>query len=511
MYGGTIKVPNFMRLGDAKEPFTAESLLRIADEIAQPLHRTIPGSAGASQRPATAFTELLQQHNLVQPAAAEELAAEERARVSSADMRANVRPAPLTQELPMRRKLYDPKHIGEELRRFHAVTKGVLDAQEDEVLKTKAATTGARRKGGRDRLKAGFDRKEDSVTVSSFLSPLLQSEKSRQKSRMQAEAARKKQAAVYKVQAMEGASLMSRREHYEQHLDTAQRKERDHMMLVANATLVQKGRDADELAGKRDKKESRRARLDAIRAERTERQGTFSRYNAMSSTRRAEERKEVQLQRQGEMEESHEKRKAETAAARQEFLGWLELLRENKTLDRLAKRAEVWERAAAMKDLHREAQRIKVAKARGERFQLKPLDKGGGNRNRMSYHGLRGNPANKTVANLPMAGQLVEEPAAGMYRINVSDLSARAYPKQFWSGLPRALKHQALVEEFEERWQAIGSFCGKEMCKLSPRNACDACFNKFRIFADRRIESNGQAAHTAPVPIPTSPASTYRM
>lgn len=509
--GGTIKFPNLMRLTTTAAPFTAESLLRIADEMVRPLQHKSPvqgdavtaaqaaAAAAAGEKPQTPFNELLETHKLVAgPVEDAETAREALVRLggvrahgmTAEELEAEVRAAPVATELPMRRKLFDPQHVGEELRRFHDARKTVLATQTADDAKKKQAETAARRKGGTDRLKAAFNRREDSQTVAAFLSPLLANESSRQQSKSKAALARKKQAAVYKVQAMEGASLISRRDHYDQKYETAQDKQSEHNRAVFSATQRQKDRRAEENAEKRMHKQSRRARLDAIRAERAERQGTFSRYNAMSSSRRVEERQDVKIQRHQTAVQKITKLKAEAAAARKEFLGWLELLRENKTLDRLAKRAAVWERAAAMKDLTREAHRIKVAKARGERLQLKPLE-GGGNRDRLSWRGLRGAPANRKVVPMEMSTQLIQDPTHAMLKVDVADLSARAYPKQFWSGLPRALKHQALVEEFEERWKAIGSFCGNEICKLSPRNACDICFGKFRTFADNRLDSGG--------------------
>lgn len=513
--GGTIKFPNLMRLTNTDAPFTAASLMRMADETMKPLNHTFARGASAyappsDGKPQTPFSSLLETHKLVNRVPTEEETARQLASrigtvpkgvvmdgMTPAELQAHVQPAPFLAELPMRRKLFDPQQVGDELRRFHAIRAGIVQEQADAELKKKQVETGARRKGGTDRLKAAFNRTEDSQTVAAFLSPLLANESSRQKSKSQAALARKKQATVYKVQAMAGHSLMSRRDHYDQKFNLAQDKAYEHSQNVNFGLQAREDKRAEELIETRQNKQSRRARLDAIRAERAERQGTFSRYNAMSSSRRAEERQEVKTQRHHSAVSKITKQKAEAAAARKEFLGWLELLRENKTLDRLAKRAAVWERAAAMKDLTREAHRIKVAKARGERTGNRPLNQTGGNRDRLSFRGLRGTPANPKVVPLEMSSQIIQDPSHAMRRVDITALGARAYPKQFWNGLPRALKHQALVEEFEERWKAIGSFCGNEICKLSPRNACDVCFGKFRHFADQRIES-GEHDHLGP-------------
>jgi len=71
-------------------------------------------------------------------------------------------------------------------------------------------------------------------------------------------------------------------------------------------------------------------------------------------------------------------------------------------------------------------------------------------------------------------------------------LTARAYPKQLWPGLPRFLTHRALVEEFEERWRDIGDFCNLNECRTRPLYACKSCYKKFRNFAATEISTIDQ-------------------
>ena len=104
------------------------------------------------------------------------------------------------------------------------------------------------------------------------------------------------------------------------------------------------------------------------------------------------------------------------------------------------------------------------------------------NRTRLSHRGLPGVPASKHAAHVPMAHQVYDVPGENTSQ-EQQNLKAKAYPKHFWPGLPRAMQHEAMIEEFEERWQAIGTFCKSKLCRLNPRHSCDECYAKFSKFA----------------------------
>ena len=313
-----------------------------------------------------------------------------------------------------------------------------------------------------------------------------------------------------KVQTINGLSQLKQMEAFENRQTQAREAQAAHEQLVQGARYADDVQHTAKTEQHASKFNSRRAQLSATRTERSERQATFSRYNSISSRMRTEEVRSQRNKRAQEAYKDTYKKRVDAAESRAMFIGWLDTLRENKTLDRLSKRATVWERAANMQELRLEAHKLQVQKARAEKMlegtnrnnRLVPAKERLGDkapsvqsrhmpaefnqRNRLSHRGLPGAPASKYAKPVHMKEQVYASPGANLTQTQ-NHLSARSYPKQFWPGLPRAMQHEALIEEFEERWQAIGSFCHDKMCRLKPRHACDACFAKFSSFAGDQL------------------------
>ena len=83
------------------------------------------------------------------------------------DVSASSSGVPEEKQIPMRRRLFEPKRAGEELRRYHEVTKQVIAEQRDQEEERKQAVTGARRAQNQERtFILSTQRKQDKKNVS---------------------------------------------------------------------------------------------------------------------------------------------------------------------------------------------------------------------------------------------------------------------------------------------------------------------------------------------------------
>lgn len=73
---------------------------------------------------------------------------------------------------------------------------------------------------------------------------------------------------------------------------------------------------------------------------------------------RSDEVRQLRGKRKTDTQKETQQKKEAATEAKVKFMTWLDSLRENRTLDRMAKRAAVWERAANMQELRLEAHRF---------------------------------------------------------------------------------------------------------------------------------------------------------
>ena len=189
----TMRLPQFERVMPDDEPLTSDSLLRIADDLmANSFNET---STSASERTATDivyrsgvspdkavrdnvpdnFDTLLAGSQLLDKTASELERLQRSIRSARSkkpdspdrlqrEVSATASRVPEEVVIPMRRRLFEPKRAGEELRRYHEVTKQVLSEQRELQDEKQATVTGAKRAQNQERhFILNTQRKEEKV------------------------------------------------------------------------------------------------------------------------------------------------------------------------------------------------------------------------------------------------------------------------------------------------------------------------------------------------------------
>lgn len=480
---GSFVFPAVMAQTKPDKPLSVESLLQIADELAAAPARAGDDVArqGSTKTP---FTALLIKHGLAsEPDVLARNAVEAGAAAlppggdGPEGMEAEVKPAPIEHETPMRHKLFDPKAAGDRLRTFLLAQKQATEDQEAAERREKNLTTDARRQTAHSRYHRKLNRQDDAISVAQFLRPLVANEKARRGHKLHRKAEHEKRKRVFKARAIDGGAVVRQME------DAKERFQKAQDLEFAHRDQVDAKLKAEDEAVKARAEQLRReraaeaARMDAIRAERAERQSTFSRYNTLANTSRREQAGAKREQRFEACLQKVLSRKQEKSTQKKEYDDWMDHFKVARSADRKNRRKLVEDRRQTTQLLREEAHRLKVAKVRGERLDstsrkriqlqtqsqslnLNPQQRVV-NRSRPTYHGLRGAHESLRAEPVSMETQLFDAPGLNA-SVQILDLPAREYPKSMRHGLPRPLVHEALQDELHESWGVIGQMTGTQ-------------------------------------------------
>eukprot|EP00039_Didymoeca_costata_P008516 m.112961 g.112961 ORF g.112961 m.112961 type:complete len:928 (-) comp14115_c0_seq2:39-2822(-) len=387
----------------------------------------------------------------------------------------------------------------DELRRFHEVLRLAMSEQRKaEIVEKKEHTASLRSQQLERTIKSSLTRTQNNV--SHFLRPLINHEAHRLKQKVATEIVNEKLSKVTEVQVDESIGLMKRHMYTVERQKTSQKKNQAHVEAVANAKKAQAQAQRDKYVEREERYKTKMDRLEAIREQRATRIAKLSRINKEE----AEQRHSINKTTKNELLRSNytqaEIQRMKTKFAREDLLQFLDNLRKAKSKERLKKRSDNLRKAAQKKELQQQSYRVIVAKARGDRQRALTLDEKhhtAKSRERLTHRGLKGIPIAKALTQVPVASHLYDEPGENR-AVEIDPAPVKAFPQKLRGGMPRSLVHASLVEEFEERWQAIGSFCKSELCRIHPTHSCDACFPKFREFVqtDEVILKNSPTTET---------------